>query len=261
MRLVLSAAFVMLALPVLAGEPYKPLKLFPAELVTPTESLLTSARELLAAIESGDGDAIDARMYERVTAVDGALDLHVRRRKEVIGPTDTIEEMLVSLANYIGGDYQRPDGEDWTPYAIEAERQYIRAALTEPGEWGRDPMIRDAVCTYAYREFDERAVGRLAKQLGTQSSSMFYVDQPTPLLAAAEDGAAVAMTLQPDLLYVLDYDTDAPRRWIAVHMPDGGSGFISFDKVEVQKPYAAGICFTEGREGTWFMSGQASTSL
>jgi hypothetical protein len=80
------------------------------------------------------------------------------------------------------------------------------------------------------------------------------------VLKAADAKAEVAATLQPDLLYVLDYDTDAPKRWMAVHLPEGGSGFVNFDKVDLQKPYAAGICFAKTKAG-WQMIGQASTSL
>lgn len=258
----LSFALAAMCLPAFAGEPYKPAKLKPAELVTPSEDLIAAARALLAAVEKGDGDAIDAAIAPKLTAIDGALDLHIKRRVEAIGPHKTIEATLVDLANYIGGIYEIPsDGSDPTPNAIEAERRYIVGALTDPGQWGTDPLLKGAVCTYAYRSFDRAEVKSLADKFGTQSSSLFYVDQPTELLAAADAKSAVAAMLQPDLLYVLDYDTDAPRRWMAVHLPDGGSGFLSFDKVEVQKPYAAGICFTKGKDGKWLMSAQVSTSL
>src|SRR5690606_34397567 len=131
-----------------------------------------------------------------------------------------------------------------TPFAIEAERRYIVAALTDPGPWGTDPMVKGGVCTYAYRSFDRDTVKALSEQLDTARSSFFYVDAATPVLGKPEAGADAVATLQPDLLYGMDYDTDAPGRWIAVHLPEGGSGFVSFDQVEMNKPYAAGICFT-----------------
>lgn len=261
MRLVLSLAFAALALPAFAGEPYTPLPLKPAEIVTPSEELLASARTFLAAIVSGDGDAIKAGMASKVMGIDGALNLDVRRRSETIGPYDTVEPMLVELANYIGGDYERPEGQDIAPFAIKAAREYIRYALTDPGQWGTDPMVKNGVCTYAYRSFDQKAIATLGKQIDVETSSFFYVDAATPLYAGMDDTGPVAMTLEPDRLYGLDYDTSAPGRWIAVHMPQGGSGFINFDKVELQKPYAAGICFTEAKDGQWLMSAQVSTSL
>jgi hypothetical protein len=261
-RFVLSLAFAALTLPAFAGEPYTPIKLKPAEIVTPSEDLIAAARAFLAAIENGDGDAIKAGMAAKVTGIDGALDLHIKRRQETFGPYDTVEQMLVPLASYIGGIYEMPaDGGDATPFAIKAERQYIFAALTDPGAWGTDPMVKGGVCTYAYRSFDQKAVKALADKLEIQSSGFFYVDQPTPLLAAADSKAATLMTLEPDLLYALDYNTDAPSRWIAVHMPEGGSGFLDFRRIELSKPYAAGICFTKSKDGKWLMSAQVSTSL
>lgn len=260
--LALSFAVAALCLPAFAGEPYKPVKLKPAELVTPSEDLITAARALLAAVEKGDGDAIDAAIAPKVTAIDGALNLDVKRHVEIIEPTKSIESMLVQLASFIGGIYERPaDGSDATPYAIEAERRYIVSSLTDEGQWGTDPQLKGAVCTYAYRSFDRGDVKSLADKLKIQTSSLFYVNGPTEVLAAPDAKAAVVATLEPDLLYGQDYDTEAPGRWMAVHLPEGGSGFINFDKVEMEKPYAAGICFTKGKDGAWQMSAQVSTSL
>lgn len=253
-------ALAALCLPALAGEPYTPVKLKPAEVVTPPAELVTMATQFLEAVRQGNGDAIGAAIADEVTAVDGALDLHVKRRKEVLGPFKTTEEKLVALASYIGGDYERPEGVDSTPFAIKAEREYIVEALTDGRPWGTDPMFKGSVCSYAYRSFDQAATKKLADKQGTQSSSLFYVDAATPVLAAADPKAVVAATLEPDLLYVLDYDTDAPKRWMAVHLPDGGTAFVSFDKVDLQKPYASGICFAKTKAG-WQMVGQASTSL
>ena len=48
---------------------------------------------------------------------------------------------------------------------------------------------------------------------------------------------------------------------MAIHLPEGGSGFVNFDDVNLEKPYAAGICFSQDGAGNWLMSGQVSTSL
>ncbi len=262
MRLVLvSFAFVAMALPALAGGAYAPVKLKPAETVAPPVELIDAAKALLAAVQQGDGDAIFAGIAPKVTAVDGALNLDIKRRKEVFGPFKTVESALVQLASYIGGDYERPEGVDSTPFAIKAEREYIVGALTDGRPWGTDPMFKGAICSYAYRSFDQAAVKALAKQLDIETSSLFYVEAPVTLLAAPDAKAQAVATLQPDLLYGQDYDTDAPGRWMAVHLPEGGSGFLNFDKVDMEKPYAAGICFSKGKDGKWLMSGQASTSL
>jgi hypothetical protein len=262
MRLVLSLVLAALALPVHAGEPYTPVPLRPAEVVTPPAELIEAATRLLAAVESGDGAAIAAGIAPTVTAVDGALELTIPRRREIIGPTDTIESLLVELARYIGGDYERPaNGVGPEPYAVRAERQYIVAALTDGRPWGTDPMLEGAICTYGYRSFDPAAVQALAEKLGVSGSSFTYVEAVHPLLAEPDAGAATIGMLQPDRLYALDYDTRAPGRWMAIHMPEGGSGFVNFDEVNLEKPYAAGICFSQDEAGKWVMSGQVATSL
>lgn len=267
MRFAVAVAVVALAAAAsiqtgLAGEPYTPARLKPAETVDPPAELLDMARQFLEAVQKGDGDLIDAAIADKVTAIDGALELTVKRRKEVLGPYDRIEDMLVALANYIGGIYEQPaDGGDATPFAIEAEREYIVGSLTDGQSWGTDPMLKGAICTYAYRSFDAAAVGSLSETLNTASSSFFYVDAPAALLAEPKAGAPIVATLETDRLYGLDYKTDAPRHWIAVHLPEGGSGFVNFDEVALEKPYAAGICFSKGKDGKWVMSAQVSTSL
>lgn len=262
MRLVLvSLALAALLQPALAGEAYTPAKLKPAELVTPPAELIDMATQFLAAVQKGDGDAIAAGIAPKVTAIDAGLNLTSKRSKKVLGPYDRIEDMLVALASYIGGIYEQPEGADPAPFAIKAEREYIVASLTDGQSWGTDPMLKGATCTYAYRSYDVKTIEKLSKALGVQSSSFFYVDGTHEALAEPEDGAAAVATLQPDLLYALDYDTSAPGRWIAVHLPEGGSGFVNFDRVELKKPYAAGICFSKGKDGKWLMSAQVSTSL
>lgn len=262
MRVALSVVLAALAFPALAGEPYTPVPLQPAEVVTPPTELIEAAKRLLAAANAGDIEAIAVGIAPTVTAVDGALELTIPRRKETIGPTKGIEKMLVQLARYIGGDYERPaNGVGPEPYAIRAELQYIVAALTDGQAWGTEPMLEGAICSYGYRSFDVAAVKALAARLDVMGSSFAYVEAPHPLLAEPDAGAATVGTLQPDLLYALDYRTRAPGRWMAIHLPEGGSGFVNFDEVNLEKPYAAGICFSQDQSGNWLMSGQVSTSL
>lgn len=255
------ATLVALCLPALAGEPYDPIKLKPAETVTAPPELIAMASQFLEAVKQGNGDAIGASIADRITTVNGALELAIPRKKEVIGPFTTTEDKLSALGYNTGGELPiSGDGSDPGAYAIGAAREYIVQALTDGQPWGTDPMFRDATCTYAYRSFDQKAVKKLADRFKVQSSGLFYVDAAHPALKEARDGSEVAATLQPDLLYLLDYDTDAPRHWMAVHLPDGGTGFVNLDKAKLEKPYAGGICFARTKTG-WQMVGQASTSL
>lgn len=260
--LALSLFALVLAAPALAGTPYTPLPLQKPDLVTPPPELIADATAFLKALQSGDGDAIAKGIAPKVLAVDGALELAIPRRGETVGPHAAIEDMLSELANYIGGDVEEPaPGGDPRRNRIKAEREYIVQALTDGRPWGTDPRMKGAICTYAYRSFDVAAVKKLSDKLKVQSSSFFYVDAPYELHQAPDAKSPRAGRLETDRLYALDYKTDAPGRWIAVYRPDGSSGFVSFDEVELQKPYAAGVCFTKAKDGHWVMSGQASTSL
>jgi hypothetical protein len=248
-------------MPAFAGESYEPIKLKPAQTVTPPPELIAMATEFLEAVKKGNGDAIGAGIAERITTVDGALELAIPRNKEVIGPFKTTEEKLSALGYNTGGDLPvTADGSTPGAFAIGAAREYIVGALTDGQPWGTDPMFKGATCTYAYRSFDQKAVKKLADRFKVQSSGLFYVNAAQPALKAAKDGSEVAGTLQPDLLYLLDYDTDTPINWMAVHLPDGGTGFVNTNKVALEKPYAGGICFAQTKAG-WQMVGQASTSL
>jgi hypothetical protein len=249
-------------LPTISGEPYPPLPLAPASAVTPPPELVRAATAFLDAVRRGDREAIAAGLAPRLTLVDGALELGLPRRTERIGPFETVEQALVALSDNIGGIYERPfDGSDVTPHATKAEREFIVGALTDGQPWGRDPLLDDAICTYAYRSFDTAAVTALGEKLDTRTSSFFFVETATPVLARAEAGAEVIATLEPDRLYGLDYKTDAPSYWIAVHLPAGGSGFLSFENTELGKPYASGICFSPDADGRWMMSAQTATNL
>jgi hypothetical protein len=263
LRSIFAAALLMASTaPALAIDPYQPLPLKPAELVAPPEDFIADVSAFLAAIKSGDGDAIQRGMASKITAIDGALDLHVRRHQEVIGPHAEIENLLSELADFIGGIVQEPEaGGDPRPLRIEAEREYIAAALSDDQTWGRDPMVKGAICSYAYRSFDIKAIKQLSDATGVASSSFVYVNAPTELKATPADNAPAAGTLETDRLYALDYDTDAPRRWMAIYLPDGSSGFVNFDRVELEKPYAAGVCFDKNADGHWVMVAQVSTSL
>ncbi len=259
--LVLSGVAVS-SMPATSGEPYTPVPLAPASIVTPPPELLQAATAFLEAARRGDGDAIWAGLAPRLTLVDGALELGLRRHTEQIGPFQDVEGALATLADNIGGIYERPfDGSDITPYATKAEREFIISALTDGQPWGRDPLLAEAICSYAYRSFDTDKVTALGEQLDMQTSSLFFVETPTAVLTRPEAGAPVAATLDPDLLFGLDYDTGAPSNWVAVHLPAGGSGFLDFEANEIGKPYASGICFSRGADGRWVMSAQTATNL
>lgn len=258
----LSCLALCLATPALAGPAYKPIPLAPANVLTPPADMVNDVSAFLTAVKNGDGDAVALGMAPKVLTIDGALELHLPRRKETEGPFKTVEDMLATLGYSTGGDLPEPaNGGDMTKVRINAEREFIVDALSDDNQWGTDPMVKGAVCTYAYRSFDIKAVTALSKKLDVASSSLVFVHAPYALRKEPNRKAETAGTLEPDFLYALDYDTDAPGRWIAVHLPDGSTGFANFDEVNLDKPYAVGICFAKGKDGHWVMVAQTTTSL
>ena len=246
----------------MAGEAYAPIKLEAAKTIEPPPELIADASAFLANVKKGDGDAIGLGLASKVTTIDGSIEMAFPRNKRVEGPFKTTEEMLAALAGTNGGIVPvLPDGGDDTGLRIGAEREFIVQSLTDGQPWGADPMVKGAICTYAYRSFDAKALKKLADQLGIQSSGFVYVTAPYELKVAPADNAAVAGTLAPDLLYALDYKTDAPRNWIAVHLPEGGSGFARMSVAKFDKPYASGLCFNKNKAGKWVVVAQVATSL
>jgi len=246
---------------VVGGEPYAPPRLAPAEAVLPPAELIEAATALLVASRKDDRAAIATQLAPQLTLIDGALELGLPRRTETIGPFMRIDEALVALADNIGGTYEQPfDGSDVTPFAVAAELDFIMTAIIDGQAWGRDPLLEGAICTYAYRVFDQRAVAALGERLDIQTSSFFFVEAPTAVLSKPSSDTAVAATLEPDLLYALDYDVDAPGSWIPVHLPEGGTGFLDFETIVISKPHASGICFTRDASASWKMSGQTATN-
>ncbi|HQZ12718.1 MAG TPA: hypothetical protein PK286_07500 [Devosia sp.] len=263
MRLLLLP-LVTLALTVPAGaiEPYVPLPLKAPVVVSPPDDLLVAAAALMAAVKAADVEGIGKFLAPRIRAVDGALDLHVKRRTEVLGPHRNASVMLSDLANYIGGDVEPPPpGGDALPNRLRAEQQYIEVALEDDVTWGADPMVKGAICTYAYRSYDVAAIKALSEATGVASSSFVYVDKPYTLHTEPDTASAAKGVLETDRLYALDYDTPSPGHWIGVYLPDGSTGFADFDVIDLQKPYAAGICFAKAKNGQWQIVGQTSTSL
>jgi hypothetical protein len=138
--LLLSLAVLALATPALAAGPYTPLKLAPAKTVTPPSDLIEAATAFLKNVQQGDGDAIALGIADKVTSINGALNLDIPRRKETVGPYKTVEEMLMALSGNIGGDLPSDaSGNISQKVQIDGERQFIIESLTDGRPWGLDP--------------------------------------------------------------------------------------------------------------------------
>lgn len=249
-----------LAAPAEAGGSYVPPVLKPAETVTPEAAMLADLSAFAKALRAGDAAGVAAGLAPVIETVGASLDLAGGRGRDKVGPVKDKTDLLVLLGNHTGGDWDVPPGADLTTFLLKMERDFILQSLAE-GEWGRDPMVKGAVCTYAYRDFDPKAVARAAKALGVEGSSFVFVDTAVTLLASPDAKAVKAAELQPDRLYARDYDTETPQGWTAFHLPDGGTGFVADTAVTTQSPNVSGLCFRKGQDGHWVLAAQVSTGL
>ena len=248
------------ALPATAGEPYTPPALQPPQLVEPPARLIEDATALLRAAEARDPGAAAPFIGANVSVLSGALDMHIPRSVEALGPWIDANAALSELGQHTGGNWYVPEGASLEDVLIDMSLEFWEWSLTDGRPWGRDPLAGEAICTYAMDVFDPAEVARVSEALDINSSAFILVDEATPLLDVAETGTQIA-TAVPGKLYALDYDTDAPRMWMAVHLPEGGVGFIRFGDEGMGKPYASGICFAEDADGRWQVVAQANTSL
>lgn len=244
--------------PALAGGAYTPPKVRPAETLEPPADLRADAIALLQAVRKGDVDAVGGFIAGKVTVVSGAIDMSYPRNVKVIDSGPGGRSAVAGLGQHTGGDWDIPPDADVTAFLTDMELDYIEGALTDGQPWGTDPKLPGTVCTYGYHDFSPAEVKAVAATLGVDGSSFVMVDEETPVLDKPK-GKPIG-TLSANALYGLDYDSDAPTDWMALHLPEGGIGYVAVGEDGFEKPYAAGLCFKKSG-GKWKIVGQASTGL
>lgn len=266
-RLAFLPLLLALTGPAPAGEPYKPVRVGPGETVTAPEDLRQQASRLLAAAKAGDAAAAGLFIADEVLVVSHGLDLSAEPRvKRVTAGADPAGR-IVALGGHTGGDGGGPIGPDGKPvdligHLTRSELDFIVQSLTDGQPWGRDPKAKGTVCSYAAPKVDRKAVDRAAKILGVSGSNFRSPVQPTDLLAKPEDGAAVVGRIEPGLLYAVDYDASEPIGWVAIHLPEGGTGFAATGADGLlTSPYVSGICFARSSAGDWSLVAQVATGL
>lgn len=257
----LCVAFVLIAGPALAGPAYTPPKVSPAKLVEAPEDLRAHATELLKAVTAKDVAAMERWLAPRITTISGAIDLAYPRVKTLEKARENIAGQVAQLGQNTGGDWDIPPDVDIGVFLTDMELTFISQSLTDGQAWGTDPMLKGAICTYAVGSYDPAEVKRVAKKLGIEGSSFVAVRKETEVLDAAKAGAKSIGQLQPGALYGMDYDTDTPTGWMAVHLPGGGIGFTASLGDDFDKPYASGLCFKQQKSGDWQVVAQAATGL
>lgn len=255
---VVAAVLAALVGPAIAGEAYTAPAVREAETLEPPADLRADAIALLKAVRAGDLETVGSFIAPKVTVVSGAIDMSHARHVEVVDTSPGGRAAVAALGPHTGGDWDLPPDVDTGAFLADMELDYIEGALTDGQPWGLDPKLPGTICTYGYRDFDPAEVKRVGARLGVDGASFVLVDEGAKVFDRPK-GRTIG-TLSGDRLYAMDYDTDAPTDWMALHLPEGGGGFIAVGEDGLQKPYAAGICFKKSG-GRWKIVGQASTGL
>ena len=260
LRLVVTLAAVLTAGLAVAGEAYVPPTVTGAGQVEPPADLLADIEVLRTAVAAGDVEAVAPFIGKSVTILNGAIDMHVKRRTEPLGPFKDARAALIELGQNTGGDWDAPGGVDVGDVLVEQALQFWGWMLEDGTEWGLDPLAPGAICTYEAQVFDPDQVARVGEQLDVSSASFVMVDVETPALKLPGLRASIGV-FEPGKLYALDYDTDTPDGGMAVHLPDGGEGFLTFPEDGMLKPYMVGLCFAKGTGDHWQVVAQTNTTL
>jgi len=271
LRVAAGLAVLLIAAPAWAGEPYQPPKVTPAGRVQPPADLLADVATLRQAVAAADVGAVAPFIAPTVTILNGAIDLHVPRRADPLGPFLDARAALIELGQNTGGDWDASDDADLNGVLVAHALEFWGWSLAEDDlDWGLDPMAPDAICTYEAQVFDPAEVARVAEQLGINSSAFFMVDEKGPRGVSPTPGAAGLIDfLKPGWLYALDYedksyllyDAESYGDEMAMHLPKGGTGFITFPDEGMLRPYMTGLCFEKGAAGRWQVTVQTNTSL
>jgi hypothetical protein len=242
-----------------AGEAYSPPTVAGAGRVEPPADLLADIEVLRTAISARDVQAVAPFIGGTVTILNGAIDMHVKRRSDPLGPFEDARAALIELGQNTGGDWYVPEGADVGEVLVEQALQFWGRML-EDADWGLDPLAPGAICTYEAQLFDPDEVARIGAQLDVSSASFVMVETVTLAMKLPGPRAAVG-AFEPGKLYALDYDTDTPDGGMAVHMPEGGEGFLAFGEGGMLKPHMVGLCFAAGENGLWQVVAQTNTTL
>lgn len=244
-----------------AGVAYVAPAVAAADTVTAPDDLREDATALLTAVREKDVDGVAKWFAPKVMTISAGLELARPRTKENLGPFKTAASLVAQLAQNTGGDWDVPPDVDVAAFLTKMELDFIEQSLTDGQAWGRDPMVKDAICTYAFETYDLKAVGRAATALGIESSGFRSVLKEQVLRDAPKANGKALATFTPGQLYALDYDTDTPTGWTAFHLPEGGVGFAKVGGDDLGVPYVSGLCFRQDKAGDWVVVAQAATGL
>ncbi|MFG1345213.1 hypothetical protein V5F59_09990 [Xanthobacter autotrophicus DSM 431] len=222
--------------------------------VTPPPDLVAAAQQLHAAARGRDAQAVSAMLSERVAVITSGITPAARRDVETKGPWPDADAALEAIGGAVlEGDV--PPAAATAPTSRAAAQAFeVIAAATERPEWGRDPLLKGAFCTYRGLRWDARAGARI-----DDGSRGLHVPAATPVHASAAPAAPVIGTLKPGLIYLQGEMDDLPEGWRAVRLPSGRVGAVR--EADVRDPAAWGLCFRPKAGGGWLVSAFSAVLL
>ena len=102
---IVAVVLAVLVAPAMAGEPYTPPKLTPAETLEPPADLRQDAIALLQAVRAGDLDAVGGFIAPKVTVVYGAIDMSYPRGAKTVETSPGGRSAVAALGTHTGGDW------------------------------------------------------------------------------------------------------------------------------------------------------------
>ncbi|NLH83612.1 MAG: hypothetical protein GX458_22620 [Phyllobacteriaceae bacterium] len=227
--------------------PYRPLRAETGAAVVPSPDLAETVERLRAAAAAKDVDAVGALFAARLTFVVSGITLDVPRSVERRPARTSAKDVLADVASlHEEGDLPaRGAPVPPRPSATEVALRVILDDLEE-ADWGRDPLVPGAVCTYRGARWSARE----ARVRGSGEAG-FWVTAPTEVRAAAEDAETVAR-LVPGRIYFQGYLDTPTEGWRGIRLPAGGVGAVPDAKLHPTR--VGGLCFSAKTGGGWIVS-------
>ncbi|MFG1301574.1 hypothetical protein V5F49_17455 [Xanthobacter sp. V3C-3] len=240
------------------GRAYRPVAVEVGAQVTPPPELVATARRLHVAAGARDAQAVAALIAPKVAVVTSGLTPAVRRQVETLGPWPEGDAALAAIgAAFLEGDAP-PAGAAGREAQGLAQALDTIAAATERPDWGRDPLLKGAYCTYRGLRWDAETAARIA-----EGARGLHVPAATPVHAAPVAAGAASVppiaSLKPGLIYFEGEMDDLPDGWRAVRLPSGRVGAVR--EADVRDTAAQGLCFLRGPDGRWQVSAFSTVLL
>lgn len=245
----LGVLFSLLCLSPAVADDARPYRAIPAEIgasVVPSDDLVAAAQKLVATAAAHDVAGVVAMMVERPLLVSSGITVGVQRQTAAKGPWGDAASALADIGSY----YQEGDivasgrSIDFTELYVGNTLGVIVQSLVEP-DWGRDPLVADAVCTYRgarWKAADGRATG-------SAESRGFWVERAIPARRSGDPTSAKLATLKPGRIYLEGSLHGLPEEMRGIRLPAGGVGAVEMTALRDATQW--GICLRRIAPDDW----------